>query len=388
MSNSITRSGWKTVKTKDVLNGIITGKKDVNQAIASGAYPFFSCARETSLFSNDYILNTDAILISGNGSYTGFVKSYSGRFDLYQRTYALHGFKKGVNWRFIYYIFKYFFERRFLGGTTGAAIPYITKPVITDFEFLIPEKEDVQNKITSTLSAYDDLIENNQRRMKLLEESARLLYREWFVHLRFPGHEHTKIIDGVPEGWEKKLLEELAEINRDSLPGSYDGVIEYVDISSVDPGKITETTILHFQDAPSRARRIVQHGDIIWSCVRPNRRSHAVIWNPSENLIASTGFAVITPQSTPTSFTYYSTTTDAFVSYLGNRARGAAYPAVTAKDFQKAEILIPKPNLLDLFDETIEPMFYQIDNLLRQNQKLREARDLLLPRLMSGEITV
>ena len=224
--------------------------------------------------------------------------------------------------------------------------------------------------------------------MELLENAARLLYQEWFVRLRFPAHEHTRIVNGIPEGWEKKRLDGIVEVNRATLPSGYDGEIEYVDIASVVPGQITETTTLAFQDAPSRARRIVQHGDIIWSCVRPNRRSHAVIWKPADNLIVSTGFAVIPPTGAPSTVLYFATTTDAFVGYLENHARGAAYPAVVAADFERAEILVPPKRLLDAFDEVVEPTFSQIHNLQQQNQKLRAARDLLLPRLMSGEIAV
>jgi len=249
-------------------------------------------------------------------------------------------------------------------------------------------KPEIQRRTVEVASTYDELMENNRRRMGLLEEAARLLYREWFVRLRFPGYEHTRITNGVPQGWERKRLDEIAEVNRATLPGSYDGEIEYVDIASVVPGQINETTIFAFREAPSRARRVVQHGDVIWSCVRPNRRSHAVIWNSPDNLIVSTGFAVITPTTTPTTFVYYSTTTDAFAGYLENHARGADYPAVVASDFERAEILVPSKRLLESFDEIVEPMFSQMHNLRQQNQKLRAARDLLLPRLMSGSIAV
>ncbi len=177
-------------------------------------------------------------------------------------------------------------------------------------------------------------------------------------------------------------------MNRATLPSNYDGEIEYVDIASVVPGQINETTMFAFREAPSRARRVVLHGDIIWSCVRPNRRSHAVIWNPPDNLIVSTGFAVITPTAAPTTFIYYATTMDAFAGYLESHARGAAYPAVVATDFERASILVPSKRLLESFDEVVESMFSQLHNLRQQNQNLRAARDLLLPRLMSGEIEV
>jgi type I restriction enzyme S subunit len=246
----------------------------------------------------------------------------------------------------------------------------------------------VQSAIASMLSAYDDLIENNRRRMALLEQAARLLYDEWFVRHRFPGHHYTRFIDDLPEGWARKTLADVGEINRASLSSNFDGEIEYVDIASVTPGQITETTSYTLRDAPSRARRIVQHGDVIWSCVRPNRRSHALVWGPPENLIVSTGFAVITPVLVPSSFLYLATTTDAFVGYLENHARGVAYPAVVAQDFERAQLVVPSEGLLSAFDDAVEPLLSQTHNLRQQNRKLQAARNLLLPRLMSGEIAV
>ena len=269
----------------------------------------------------------------------------------------------------------------------GVGVPHISGKEIGAFEFLLPP-EPVQRQIGSILSAYDGLIENNRRRMALLEESARLLYREWFVRLRFPGHEHTRIVDGVPRGWERKTLGEVARINRATLGSAFDGEIEYIDIASVTPNSINETTRYQFREAPGRARRVVRHGDIIWSCVRPNRCSHAVIWHPFENLIASTGFAVISPTSLPTSFLYQTVTNDSFVGYLANHAKGATYPAVVASDFERAEVLAPSSALVSAFNEFAEPMLSQAHCLRLQNQKLRAARDLLLPRLMSGEIVV
>ena len=290
--------------------------------------------------------------------------------------------------RFVFYFFRHpGTVQSIKNRAITSGVPHINLGILREFKLSLPPL-DTQREIVATLSAYDELIENNRRRMGLLEEAARLLYREWFVRFRFLGHEHTRLIHGVPEGWERKRLADIAEVNSATLPSSYDGEIEYVDIASVVPGEITETTTFAFQDAPSRARRVVQHGDMIWSCVRPNRRSYAVIWRPADNLIVSTGFAVISPIGAPPTFVYFATTTDAFVGYLENHARGAAYPAVVAADFERAEILVPLKRLLEAFNDFAEPAFSQIHNLWIQNQKLRAARDLLLPRLMSGEIAV
>jgi type I restriction enzyme S subunit len=266
-------------------------------------------------------------------------------------------------------------------------VPHINLGLLKKFEVALPNPE-YQQRVADILCVYDDLIENNRRRVALLEDAARQLYREWFVRLRFPGREHTRLVNGVPEGWAMRSLSDVAEVNAETLPGSFDGEISYIDISSVTPGSIDETTSYDFRDAPSRARRVVRHGDIIWSCVRPNRRSYAVIWQPLPNLVASTGFAVIRPTTLPTAFLLQATTTDQFVGYLENHARGAAYPAVLASDFERATILVPRASLVASFNEHAELMLSLGHTLRMQNQKLRAARDLLLPRLMSGEIAV
>ena len=289
--------------------------------------------------------------------------------------------------RFVKYLFDATIKRHARQFSQGATQDNLSQEKLLSLDFEVPNVGE-QVRIAEILSSYDDLIENNRRRMALLEESARLLYREWFVRLRFPGHEHTRIVDGVPKGWRYSQLSDVACINQSNLNSAFDGDIEYIDIASVSTDSIDHTTQYSFRDAPGRARRMVQHGDIIWSCVRPNRRSHALIWQPHENLIASTGFAVVSPVTLPTTFLYQALTTDSFVGYLENRAKGAAYPAVVSGDFQQAILLVPPPSLVSAFNEFAEPLSTQAQNLKVQNQKLRNARDLLLPRLMSGALAV
>lgn len=128
--------GWEVVKLGHLCD-ITTGKKDANEASGIGQYPFFTCARETNLYTNEFLLDEEAILVSGNGSYTGFVKKYSGKFDLYQRTYALYNFKN-IEWLYLYQVMKTNFEKKFMGGSTGSAIPYITKPDLYNYKLLLP----------------------------------------------------------------------------------------------------------------------------------------------------------------------------------------------------------------------------------------------------------
>ncbi len=345
-------------------------------------------------FPEDFVLSEGDLIIAMTEQGPGLLGSSAlipepGRFLHNQRlglVDRLDSSKLGKH--FLYYLFNTRSVRAQISGSASGTKVHHTAPErIYRVCVRVPEVHE-QERIADTLSAYDDLIENNRRRIHLLEQAAQMLYKEWFVYLRFPGHEHARIVDGVPEGWERRRLGEVSTVNRASLGKAYQGEIEYIDISSVTPGCIDGTIIYRFEDAPSRARRIVQHGDIIWSCVRPNRKSCAVIWMPADNLIASTGFAVITPTKLCTSYLYQVLTTDEFVGYLTNNARGVAYPAVTSSDFEKSVIQVPPNYLVQQFDEIVQPMLIQKCVLEEGNRKLLKARDLLLPRLMNGEIAV
>ena len=126
----------------------------------------------------------------------------------------------------------------------------------------------VQRKIATILSAYDDLIENNLRRIKILEEMAQNLYREWFVKFRFPGHQRARFTDSplgrIPEGWEVAKIKDVADVNTRSVrKEGGPAEIAYIDIASVSPGSINKMELMAFSDAPSRARRLTRHGDIV-----------------------------------------------------------------------------------------------------------------------------
>jgi type I restriction enzyme S subunit len=251
----------------------------------------------------------------------------------------------------------------------------------------------VQRRIAATRAAYDDLIENNMRRIQILERMAQAFYREWFVDFRFPSQAKVKLVESplgkIPQGWLVRRLDEVAAVNALSIRrGREPDPILYVDIASVTTGRIEKIEEMVFATAPGRARRIVRHGDTIWSCVRPNRKSFSLILNPPTDLIVSTGFAVITPVSVPFSFLHQAVTTDDFVGYLTNHATGAAYPAVTSKDFDAAKMVVPDESLLRHFHEHCEPMMLLKENLMRKNANLRRTRDLLLPKLMSGALDV
>ena len=164
--------------------------------------------------------------------------------------------------------------------------------------------------------------------------------------------------------------------------------IKYIDISSVSEGTLEETTKYIISDAPSRAKRLVKHGDTIWSTVRPNRKSYLFIHKPDRNIVVSTGFAVLTPQLIPPSYLYALVTTDDFVDYLAFNADGSAYPAVLPNRFAEAMIIIPTTKIFQQFEELVGCMRDKIAENQIQSRTLASICDTLLPKLLSGEIRV
>jgi Restriction endonuclease S subunits len=379
---------WKRVKLGEICSfkyGQMPDKED----LAAEGYPVFSGYRIVGFSSRYHYENPEIIVVARGIGGTGDVKMSPPRCFLTNLSIAALVESRAVHKRFLYYR---------LAGTklwdlrTGSAQAQITIDRLKDYEVLLPLLP-TQHRIADILAAYDDLVENNTKRIKILEEMARSLYREWFVNFRFPGHEKTKFVAArggkVPAEWEMKRLHEVAMVNARTIRrGEEPDFLDYVDIASVSPGVVEKTERYAFEAAPGRARRLVMAGDTIWSTVRPNRRSYAFLASPPASLVVSTGFAVLSAKSVPASFLHFFVTTDDFVAYLMNRARGAAYPACTGSDFEEASILVPTDRLAQRFDQIAAPMLQEIDVFHRKNSNLRATRDLLLPRLISGEIDV
>ena len=296
-------------------------------------------------------------------------------------------FEGVANTRFIKYCFDRL-QRDCKQISQGTAQDNLSWEKLSTIKFCIPEYKE-QCRIADILSAYDDLIENNQKQIKLLEEAAQRLYKEWFVDLRFPGHENTKIVDGVPEGWQWCKVRDVADINSSALPKNYkEDFVDYVDLGSVRCGHIETRTRYNLNEAPGRAKRCAKDGDIIWGMVRPNLKAYALVTNPKETDVFSTGFAVLSAKKVPYSYLYCAVTQEEFVGYLVNATNGAAYPAVKPVHFEVADILKPDDKVLEQFHSVADLIFRKIEMLDKQNHNLSEARDLLLPKLMNGEVEV
>ena len=271
----------------------------------------------------------------------------------------------------------------------GAATPIINKTVFSSIKVRVPDLA-TQQRMATLLSSLDDLIANNQGRVALLESMAEEIYREWFVRMRFPGWADTPTFKGLPVGWRLQRLSDVAEVNARSVRrGAEPEVVSYLDISSVGTNEIASPTVVPFEEAPGRARRLAFDGDIIWSSVRPGNKTYCLILDPPENLVVSTGFAVISPKK-GTPFTYLSKalTTQEFTDQMVTVAKGSAYPATSFDDFERAELVWPSEHLLEKYHELVEPMLRQVSALRKQCEQMSKQRDALLPRLISGKLRI
>lgn len=263
----------------------------------------------------------------------------------------------------------------------GAAIPTTNRNEFYALPLSVPSF-DKQVKVSNALSAYDDLIDINRRRIQLLEEAARLLFREWFVYFRFPGHEKINIVDGVPEGWEKKILVEIANITMGQSPKSENYNDEGIGLPFHQGVTGFGDRFPNTQTYCTQNNRIALYGDILFSVRAPVGRLNISI----EKIIIGRGLSAIRSKDNHQSFLFYNLKNHFFKEdMIGG---GAIFAAITKSDLENVSLLYPDKKIIEKFENISNPIDKQIENLSIQNQKLAQARDLLLPRLMSGKIEV
>lgn len=391
-------SEWQETTLGEVID-FTTGRLNSNAAVIGGKYPFFTCSPET-LKIDTYAFDCKAILLAGNNANGQYpIKIYEGKFNAYQRTYVITPKnQEKIDLDYLYYLLNiqlnYFKEI-----SQGSATKFLTAVILRNLSLELPPVSE-QKEIAAVLSCLDRKIENLRKQNETLERIARTLFKHWFVDFEFPNEDGKPYkssggemvrseLGEIPAGWQLRSLGDVANINAESISNGYKYKnIEYVDISSVSIGVLEGTTSYHLEDAPSRARRLVKHGDVIWSGVRPNRKSYLFISHPPENLVVSTGFITLTPVLIPSSYLYSWVTTDSFVEYLTFNASGSAYPAVKAEHFEIADILLPDKSTLRKFHAVVDPMRDKIHQNTLQIQTLTKTRDVLLPKLMSGKLRI
>ncbi len=298
----------------------------------------------------------------------------------------------GIEPRFVYYLLVHNTDTiRGVGLGGGSATPILNKTSFSKIKLRVPPSH-YWSSISNILSAYDDLIENNRRRIQLLEQAARLLYREWFVHLRFPGHEHVKVTDGVPEGWERRtysdLFKFLGGFAFKSKTYQSDGKYGIVTIKNVHDARFVPECPSRLDTPPEKMKDhcFLKTGDILMSLTGNIGRVCIVYGN---NFLLNQRVAkVIEEDNIPRSFIYWTFSNKETQRKLENLAYGVAQLNLSPVKLGEQEFVRPPDMLLDMFSDITEPMFSQICLLNLQNRKAEQARDLLLSRLMNGELAV
>ena len=283
--------------------------------------------------------------------------------------------------RFVKYLFDAALKMRFQSFTQGAAQDNLSQAKLLSIKFPVPELV-VQTEIADTLSTYDDLIQNNRRRIALLEEAARLLYREWFVRFRFPGHEHVKIIDGLPKGWERRTLVELAEVVMGQSPKSqfynevgdglpfHQGVTDY------------GFRFVSHRIYSTAVTKLAEADDILISVRAPVGRINIT----RDKIVLGRGLAAVRSRTEHRSFLLYALKNRFYAEDI--IGTGAIYAATNKKELEGQILIEPRKIVLAEFEKQTRDIDQHIENLTTQNEKLAQARDLLLPRLMNGQIAV
>jgi len=266
------------------------------------------------------------------------------------------------------------YARNIMGGTN---VPHISGPQIKAFKFRLPG-ENEQAAIADILSAYDDLIETNRRRIALLEESARLLYREWFVHFRFPGHEHVSFTDGLSEDWARVPAAEAFEVNPKTSRND-DGVIRYIPMSALsETGMVIDRGPVEDRDKYTSVR--FRNGDTLLAritpCLENGKTGYVQFLSEDEVACGSTEFIVLRGRRVSNYIVYLTARQhdfrqNAIRSMIGSSGRQRVQPSC----FDRYLVPTPSQVLSTLFDEAVGDMFTQIGNLDQQNQKLAQARD-------------
>ena len=340
--------------------------------------------KEYILNEGDFIVTmTDLSKTIDTLGYSALVPKSSSRTYLHNQRIGLVQFKNDSCDRgYIYWLMRTRgYQRTIANTSTGSTVHHTSPAKICDFEFTPPSIE-TQRRIAEILSRYDSLIENYQRQIKLLEEAAQRLYKEWFVDLHFPGHENTPIIDGIPQGWEKKKLSEMADIIMGQSPKSeyynkehqglpfHQGVGSYGSRFVIDDVYSTSLT------------RVAKPNSVLFSVRAPVGRLNIT----KNKIVIGRGIAAINHNQGYQCYLFYLLKERFFKdNIIGN---GAIFASISKDELHNLSFLTPSEHLIKRFDDIASNYDRRILFIDNQIRNLSEARDRLLPKLMSGEIDI
>jgi len=292
------------------------------------------------------------------------------------------------DWRYVYYLLRNE-VRRIQGMCSGVATPIINKKDFEKVKIRIPSELAIEQRVASILSAYDDLIENNRRRIRLLEQAARLLYKEWFVHLRFPGHEHTTITNGIPEGWRRVRIADIGEVITGKTPSKKNDSYYGNDVPFIKTPDMHGKSIVVQSDenlskegAYSQPKKTLPPRSILVSCI--GTVGAVALNGPTAQTNQQINAIVPKDESLRYLIFFIAQELKPLLEGMGG---GSTMANVNRSKFSNITVVVPSPRVSKQFSLLATSYFDQIEKLSMINIYLIQARDLLLPRLMNGKVT-
>src|SRR5690554_2676644 len=432
------KSEWVTVPLGDVLT-LQRGHDLPTQNRLSGEIPILGSSGITG-FHNEAKATGPGVTVGRSGNSMGEI-SYSDK-DFWPLNTALYVTDfKGNDPKFLYYLLQTIDFDQF---NSGSAQKSLNRNAVYPFEVEIPKSRAEQERISSVLSSLEEKVGVNQKINQTLEQMAQAIFKSWFVDFEpvkakiaaletggseedallaamqaisskgeaeltrllaeqseqyaelrataelFPAAMQDSELGEIPEGWTVGTLADVANLNQQSwTKRTIPSEIRYVDLANTKNGVIESTTTYIGDDAPSRARRILSDGDTIVGTVRPGNRSFAFIKRPHKTLTGSTGFAALSPkQAELAEFVYITATSDEAINHLAHLADGGAYPAVRPEVVISLPCIVPTERLIAYFHKTVRSFFDQAAGNKLESSTLSVLRDILLPKLLSGELSV
>ncbi len=380
------KEGWKDFKLKELLE--IKYGKD-HKKLKDGKYPLYGSGG-IMRYVEAFLYDDESILIPRKGTLTNLFY-LNAPFSTVDTMFWSKIDKKKVFPKFLYYLLKTY-DLSLLD--VGAAIPSLTTKVLKEVSVKLPPLP-TQQKIASILSSYDDLIENNLKRIKLLEEKAQQTYEEWFVRMKFPGYENVDIDSesGLPLGWEGRRIGDFVKTSSGGTP-SKKKEQEYYNggtIPWVKTGELKNFMLTGSKDCITESGLAKSSAKLF--------PANTVLLAMYGNTIGETSFVTI-PVSTNQACCAFLVEDKEYLSYfihqyllynkevILNHRMGAAQENVSQTIIKNIKLNLPTEPILELFGSDMKLLYSQIENTTNQNQLLKEARDILLPRLMSGMIDV
>ena len=393
-------SEWKKVKLGEICERVTSGgtpKANVSSYYNPPTIPWLKTKEvnycritETENYiSEEGLKNSSAKLISpnsviiamyGQGDTAGRVAINKIPLATNQACCNLTIDKSKADYEFIYYQLCTLYDK-LVSLKAGAAQPNLNARIIKNLEIIMPSLP-IQYCIANILSRYDSLIENYRKQIKLLEEAAQRLYKEWFIDLRFPGHENTKIVDGVPEGWEKKKLHEIAEVVMGSSPKSEfynndkQGLPFHQGVGSYGTRFVDDNVY------STSITRLAEPNSILFSVRAPVGRLNIT----KNKIIIGRGLAAMNHKDGFQSFLFYMLKERFFMdNIIGN---GSIFASISKVELLDQEFIVPPMITIMAFESLSSKLDKKIQGVDTQLRLLTEARDRLLPKLMSGEIEI